>query len=175
MNNDNPDIVKIPLSKQGKHKGKYEAIVSIEDVDLSEFNWSVLPNKKIRYAARATSRTEGKQKILLLHRVIMERMLGYPIPDGMQVDHIDGNGLRNTRDNLRLATNPENGRNRRKNTNSTSGYKGVYWQEKAKKWHARIMVGGEHKYLGLFDTPEEAYAAYCEAAKKYHGEFANFE
>lgn len=62
--------------------------------------------------------------------------------------------------------------NRRKNLNNTSGYKGVVWFPKTKKWRARIGLNGERISLGLFSTREEAHAAYRAAAERLHGEFA---
>ena len=76
------------------------------------------------------------------------------------------------KDYLREATRSENKCNSFMYKNNTSGYKGVYWQKSAQKWHARIWSNNKLEYLGLFDSPEEAYAAYCKAAEELHGEFA---
>src|ERR1043165_3940616 len=99
-------------------------------------------------------------------------MIGRPLEKHELVDHIDGNGLNNRRSNLRLATYAQSSMNRGRNIKNSSGYKGV--DLKDGKWRAEIQVSRKKVYLGRFSTPEEAYAAYCEAAKKYHGEFANF-
>jgi hypothetical protein len=88
------------------------------------------------------------------------------------IDHIDGNPTNNRLDNLREASHTENSRNRRIQSRNTSGFKGVYWNKAARKWHAQIHTDGRNKHLGLFVTAEEAYAAYCTAAKELHGEFA---
>ena len=92
-----------------------------------------------------------------------------------QIDHINGNPDDNRLCNLRDSSQAENTCNRGKSSNNTSGYKGVTWHKKAKKWLAQIGANGQHYYLGLFDTAEEAHAAYCEAAVRLHGEFARFE
>lgn len=91
------------------------------------------------------------------------------------VDHIDGNGLNNTRVNLRVANSTENARNTRLRKDNTSGFKGVTWHKKNRKWRAVIKVDGGQKHLGMFDTLEAAYAAYCKAALHYFGEFARLE
>ena len=115
------------------------------------------------------SGTKDGLKNKLLHRIIMGE------PDGKEVDHINGNTRDNRRENLRLCNRAENGRNRGKLSNNTSGFKGVSWNKETDKWRASIMVGdGKQKHLGYFDDPETAYQSYCLAATKYHGKFAHF-
>jgi hypothetical protein len=165
------DFITIPLSKTGKHAGKYEALVSIEDADLANFNWSVMQDK---YAHRKIL-IDGQFVKPRLHRVIMERMLGHPIPAGIEVDHINRNGFDCRRENLRLATRAQNAVNRRKQSNNKSGYKGVSWSKSANKWVAQIAFERQRQILGYFDTPEAAFEAYCKASDNLHKEFARFE
>ena len=93
-------------------------------------------------------------------------------PPGAEVDHIDCNKLNNLRSNLRLCTKSQNQHNRAKQKNNTSGYKGVHLQKRTGKYRAQIKLHGKRKILGLFSTPELAYAAYCSAAVQLHGDFA---
>jgi HNH endonuclease len=93
-------------------------------------------------------------------------------PDGMEVDHINGDGLCNLRENLRVCTKAENMRNRGKQINNTSGYKGVYFNKHAKKFSAQIKLYGKAIYLGLYDSPVEAARAYDAKARELFGEFA---
>jgi hypothetical protein len=86
------------------------------------------------------------------------------------VDHINGVRDDNRWTNLRLATRAENLRNMKAKTNKT-GLKGVYLN--AGRYTARIRHNYTSHYLGRFDTPEEAHAAYRKAADALHGEFAN--
>lgn len=60
-------------------------------------------------------------------------------------------------------------------SSNTSGYKGVSWHKKRKKWTAEIQADGRRKYLGLYTTAEEAHQAYQDAAKALHCEFARTE
>lgn len=106
-----------------------------------------------------------KYKRQYLHRYIMDA------PDGMQVDHIDGNRLNNTRSNLRVCTNMENNHNKPKRNSNKSGYKGVH-RVKSGRWCAQITANYKCRSLGVFDTPEAAALAYNKAARELHGEFA---
>lgn len=176
MNDDTSNHVVIPLSKTGKHAGKYTAFVSPEDADLAEYNWCVrayYKNSKTEYAYRNKSRSQGNNRIVYIHRVIIERILGRPPVKGEEVDHIDGNGLNNTRDNLRIVDRTKNQMNIKLRTDNKSGYKGVSLRKANQKWIATIKVNRKQIYLGQFDTPEEAHAAYCEAANKYFEDYAN--
>jgi hypothetical protein len=96
------------------------------------------------------------------------------IPAGMTIDHINGIKGDNRIANLRLATDCQNSCYRPRKSDNISGYKGVYQRENG-RYRAVITVNKSRRSLGTFDTKEEAYAAYCEAARKLHGEFARLE
>ena len=93
---------------------------------------------------------------------------------GAEIDHIDGNPSNNAIANLRLATSSQQKQNKRVQSNNRSGLKGAFYHacRKGKKWRSQIKVGDKLIFLGYFHTPEEAHAAYCEAAREYFGEFA---
>ncbi len=94
------------------------------------------------------------------------------------VDHKDGNGLNNQRNNLRIATRGQNGSNRRPKGGS-SGYIGVSMlvirsgKNTYQYWRASIQKGGVKEYLGLFKNKVDAAKAYDKRAIELHGEFAN--
>jgi len=88
------------------------------------------------------------------------------------IDHIDENPRNNRIANLREANCSENQRNRGAQRNNSSGYKGVS-RTCDGRWRAFINHHRKKIYLGQFDTPEKAHAAYCAAAKDLHGEYAN--
>jgi hypothetical protein len=87
------------------------------------------------------------------------------------IDHIDGNPLNNRISNLREATSFENQKNRAKNLNGTSRFKGVTWHKRDCKWVAQIGLGGKRVHLGYHDTEEDASNAYETAALRHHGKF----
>ncbi|KWN80831.1 hypothetical protein WM24_23635 [Burkholderia ubonensis] len=113
-------------------------------------------------------RVDGQRKTILMHREVMRLMPG----DKRVVDHINGNRSDNRKSNLRICTNAENQRNRGKNKNNTSGFKGVTFHKFSRLWKAMIKVDGKDIFLGYYRTPEEAHEAYCSGAEKYHGRFA---
>ena len=89
----------------------------------------------------------------------------------LHIDHINGDGRDNRIANLRCATRSENLCNKPVRRDSTTGLKCVF--PKRNKFYSQIVKNGRTWNLGSFDTPEQAHAAYCEAAHELHGEFAN--
>jgi hypothetical protein len=171
MTNDtpNPSVIQIPLTRG------YTAIVSLQDADLARFKWSTRINGKYTaYAAhlRKDPTHPRGQSLLLLHRVILERVLNRKLVKGEIVDHINGDGLDNRRENLRLATYNQNTLNSKIQSRNTSGYRGVSWRKCANKWIAKIVVNGKNLYLGLFTDKHQAAVAYNKAALEHYGEFA---
>lgn len=168
-------VIEIPLSKRknSKHGGKYVAIIDDCDADLALLNWKAQLSKRSLTIYAQRSLNPGSQ---FLHRVILSRVLGREITDDEFVDHVDRNGLNCTRENLRLAIKGQNQKNVGKTSRNKSGYKGVRRVARQRfEWGAQIQVDGKQINLGVYETPEEAYQAYCEAAIKYHGEFANLD
>lgn len=101
------------------------------------------------------------------HRVIWILHNG-DIPEGMQIDHINGCGLDNRIENLRILSVIENNRNKRRSSRgSKSGFTGVTFDRSISKWKAHIEIAGNHKHLGNYDSPEDAYLARREADRLY--------
>ena len=86
----------------------------------------------------------------------------------MQVDHINRKRDDNRLSNLREANNRENAQNMGVFVTNKSGYTGVCWNKKDKRWKAQICVNKKVNFLGYFDTPEEAHEAYKTAKAKLH-------
>jgi hypothetical protein len=87
------------------------------------------------------------------------------------IDHIDCNKTNNKINNLRLSTHSENQKNRPKQKNNTSGYKGVCFDKRFKRWCAGATLNYKKIYLGSYSTAEEAHEAYVNFAKNNHGDF----
>lgn len=97
-------------------------------------------------------------KIYRAHRIIWEMFNG-PIPEGMQIDHVNHIRCDNRLVNLGLVTHKENGRNVSRQKNNTSGITGVHWDKNRSKWHAQIKYKGKIYGLGRFDDFFEACCA----------------
>lgn len=136
----------------------------VDDGDAAavlKYKWSATECSRGRfYAHRKVDR-----RSVYLHRFIMR-----PGP-GLEVDHIDGNTLNNSRSNLRVCTHAENAKNIKRKKNNSSGYTGVSWCKNYGKWEAYIWLG-KKVGLGYFDNPRDAALAFDVAAKKHRGEFA---
>ena len=147
--------------------------------DTGIFAWRVTRNNRTAKENKIAGSTySGYVRIQIngrhyrAHRIAW--LLTYGHWPNNQIDHIDGDRSNNRISNLREATNSQNSQNRKLSIANTSGYKGVYWHAQTSKWQARIMINGRGKHLGLFDSAKEAHAAYCIAADRLYGEFANY-
>lgn len=135
---------------------------------LSKYKWSVYPARSTFYAYRKVCGKNGEKRTQIrMHRMILE------VKDGRLVDHINGNGLDNRRNNLRMCTTSQNAFNRGIPMTNMSGYKGVSFEQQTKKWRAQICINGKRIKIGRFEDKKQAAIAYQEYAKKYHGEFYN--
>ena len=149
---------RIPLNQ-----GHFALIDSEDEPLVSKHKWRASrKNGKNWYVVSNSKRVHKR-----MHRLIMNA------PDGVDVDHRNGNTLDNRRSNLRFANNSQNQANRHKlNTLNTSGYRGVTLHKQTQKWQAQIKVNGKYNYLGLYSSLEEAAKAYDSAATWYFDEFA---
>jgi hypothetical protein len=138
--------------------------------EINSFKWYAFWNKlgNCFYAARVVKYSDGKRRIMFMHRQIK----GLQDGDPREADHEDHlRTLDNTDDNLRIVDKWQQAQHRRKRRDNTSGYKGVQLCNGG-RWRATITVRGRRIHLGYFSTAKAAYAAYCQAAMEYHGEYA---
>jgi len=144
------------------------AIVDPDDYQkLSPYHWQLFENKsKNYYAVRIDN-----GRFIKMHRVIMNA------PLGKIVDHRNGEGLDNTKRNLRFATCAQNNYNVKRTKKGSSKYRGVSRHKGMNKWMAYISYNCKKIHLGYFENEEDAARAHDYAAVIYHGDFAvlNFQ
>lgn len=136
-----------------------------------EFHWLVKPASRVHIGNRAGSRETERGywvigiagKLYKAHRLAWLYVYGvFP----KHLDHINRNPTDNRIKNLREATKLQNSGNSK---TRRAGLKGAYWHKPDRKWTSAVAG----KWLGNFNTEQEAHAAYCKAAKKVYGEFFN--
>ncbi len=143
------------------------AIVDAFDYErLSSWKWYAERNGNTWYARRNVRLKDGTRSAVYMHREILE------VDFTEEVDHRNRNGLDNRRANLRIATKQQNSCNRSAPITNTSGFKGVSWHKRHRKWYAHINIEGKRKHLGHFESAKEAAEAYDRAAMEKYGEFA---
>lgn len=176
-----PNIYFVPCGRLGileicrKISLTRKQLVLISILDFAEYSarnlYASWNTDTQSYYAKFDRKRDGVKKCVPLHKAIYERAFG-PLPPGKIADHRNKISLDCRRSNLREADKSDNMHNSGIRRNNTSGYKGVCWNKRARKWKAQIMVNRIHIDLGFHATPEKAHIAYCKAAEKYHGEFA---
>ena len=143
-------------------------LVDDEDYEkISAFNWLAHKSKNNNtYYARVTINKNGKRFMASMHRVLLG------IEDSqIEVDHINGQGLDNRKENLRVVTRQQNNLNTGLRKDNRVGFKGVSRNSYGVGFRARIAYMGKDIYLGIFDTAKEASDAYEMKAKELFGEF----
>lgn len=148
----------------------YQTIIDVEFLnEVIGKHWYILNNKKKPIVVSSEKRT-----LIYLHRFIYQ--LAHPTIQDIQITHI-GDSLNNTRANLTTITNQNKQKNVKPNCRNTSGYKGVYFHKKAKKWACYIHLKKTNKnvHIGLFDNKHTAAWVFDDKAIELgQNEYLNF-
>ena len=136
-------ILLIPITNQFKTNPEYYAKASLEDKDkLLQYTYSIHNGRSTKYAI--------SNKRILMHALVIDKK----IPIGKNIDHIDRDGLNNTRENLREITNSANGQNRDKTPGCSSQFIGV--NKKSNKWVSNITIDKKNVYFGMYEKEIDA-------------------
>lgn len=138
------------------HEEIARTIIDLEDMDkVKSIKWSIDKEGYIR-----------NTKVGLLHRFLIDA------PNGKVVDHTNHNKLDNRKVNLRVCTQQQNIRNMNKQRRDTSSiYKGVSYHKQKNKWSVQIYINNKIKYIGCYESEEEAGRAYDREAIKHYKQF----
>lgn len=137
----------------------------IDDDDfevIKNYKWVTL-NSRGRLYAISSWYENGVKKHILMHRLILG------VEKGMCVDHIDGNGLNNKKENIRICSHGENMRNSKPRKHSQTGIRGVRFD--FGKYFGRVYFN-KKRYQKVFSNIEDAAKWASEKRKELHGEFA---
>ena len=140
------------------------AIIDEQDFDrINQYKWRsvILGKSKTPYAV-----SSHFGRTVYMHRLVMNAH------KETVIDHIDGNGLNNSRDNLRFVTYSQNNMNQPIRCDNTSGHKGINWCKDREKYQVYINIDRKRKSLGRYKTLEEAIYVRDQAAKVHYGEYA---
>ena len=153
---------RIPLTK-----GYFATVDSEDYAELNKSSWQCQINDGGKLYGVRVENHNGKKKKVYMHRQIMK------CPVGLVVDHINGDSLLNTKENLRRATTQQNTFNRL-SFFGASKFKGVTWDRRTRKWRARISFRNKNRHIGYFsfECEEQAAEAYDERAFELYEEFA---
>lgn len=131
---------------------------------LNSYNWCCMYTGK-PYAVRGKQYRKKKRTIKMAGEIMQP-------PDGMVIDHIDGNSLNNQKSNLRICTPQQNSVNRKAHHGGSSQYIGVSWDRHAHKWVAQFMFKGKQMHLGYFKDEEKAAKIRDQKVFELLGKFA---
>lgn len=152
------------------------------DENTGRFTWRVITNNRMKVGQTAGAMSpRGYIQIMIdrssykAHRLAWLYVHGEWPPH--HIDHINRNPLDNRIANLRRATNAQNAMNTKLSSNNRSGYKGIWWSARMKKWGAQIGArtrtsSCDSKHIGYFPTKEAAVAARRIIMGQLYGEFA---
>lgn len=159
---DGQTALKIPLTQ-----GRFALIDPADYEIVRTRSWVLYRGRHGNLYARAFDCVrDGRKHHISMHKAIMRT------PPGMEVDHINGDGLDNRRTNLRLCTHQNNMRNMKPGRPASSRFKGVAWYRRDGRWRAYLVIDAKQTHLGYFDDETEAAHAYDRAARRHFGAYA---
>lgn len=150
--------------------GRYTFVSDHRYEELRKYSWLELGIGGYIYRREYHGYRENIQKYTQTY--MQRQIMGLSVSDLINVDHINGIKRDNRDENLRLATDSQNGANRKISSHNTTGYKGVKWRDDYQSYYAYIKVNDKWLHLGAFDDPVIAAHCYDNAARKYFGKFA---
>lgn len=143
-------------------------IVNKKTVTIDAEDWPKIKKKNWMIAGDGRVFHYQRRKGLPLCHIALHRFID-STPKGIEIDHINRDIYDNRKANLRRCSRTQNEWNK---PQLTGRFKGVSFEKRRNKWHAKIRCKGKQYFLGYFDYEIDAAKAYNEKAKELHGEFA---
>ncbi len=143
-------------------KTNIATLIDDEDYDrVVKYKWHLSKRNNLKYAVSS----RGTNNYIKLHRLILDAK------ENQLIDHINGNGLDNRKENLRFCSSVQNQMNTKIRKDNTSGHRGVMWNKRDKKWRAVIRINKKQTLIGKSYSKLEAIKMYDKKAKELYGEF----
>jgi hypothetical protein len=139
------------------NNGKLERI----DLRRTDGKWKVVDNKKNHTGGYCQVGFNGR--MIKYHVIIWILSTGKDIPEGMDIDHINGNEIDNRIENLRLVTRRQNQQNRK--THRAGRLVGASYRKGHNDWKSQIEIDKTCITIGYYKTEQEAHEAYKIACK----------
>ena len=159
------------LKMLGKRKGNIYNLSGVFGIGYTsntnkEFYFDLEDYKKIEiYTWREKDKgyieTATNGKFIYLHKLLV---------DGKIIDHVNRKRYDNRKENLRPCNNFINSVNKTKQSNNSSGFVGVWWDDKNNKWYSVLVEHGNHHFLGRYISKDEAIKQRLLAELRYFGE-----
>ena len=144
------------LAEIGLTQGKHTLVNQSDPSLIEHFNWYYADG----YAAVAVE-VNGKTEKIRMHQLLLDTGFMVGKGQGNVVDHMNRDKLDNRRDNLRITSQRDNGKNK---SNNSSGLTGVYFDKSKDRWRAYTRLAGKRIHRGYFDDQLTAAAAYQQAS-----------
>lgn len=134
---------------ESKKFGNLGILIDTEDYEkLKNYYWFIEKGGSSFYA-KTDILENGKYKKVFMHRLIKD------CPTNRVIDHRNGNGLDNRKQNLKICTSKINSQNTKLSARNTTGYRNIHFLKNSGKYEVSVA----HKWLGRYTTIEEAINA----------------
>lgn len=157
------NVTKIIINS--KKYGLKHVLVDTDNIErIKQYTWFLKPTTQEN---KFYVQTKINKKNVYLHRFLTD------CPNGLMVDHQNGNAFDNKICNLKICTSKENQENRlnSQKNNKSSGIRGITWHKKTNKWQVKICHNYKHFHIGLYSKIQDAEQAAINARREY---FTNY-
>ncbi|NCH77582.1 HNH endonuclease signature motif containing protein [Cronobacter sakazakii] len=140
------------------------------------FKWKVKAGPCSPGSLAGSYNSHGYRLISVNHQRYFAHRLAWlffygELPDGFDIDHINGIRDDNRISNLRLATRSQNNMNSIVSSKNKSGCRGVCFHKRDKLWHARVFVGRKAVAFKTFKDKDDAVEFVTSERAKIFGNY----
>jgi hypothetical protein len=145
---------------------KIITLIRGRNAQIDDDDFEMVSSMKWYFDGKYAINTTPGKKTIRMHQLVMRSL------PGQVIDHKNGDGLDNRKENLRFCARFQNSWNMKIHKHNTSGIKGISWCKETQSWHAQFQHCRKKINLGCYDRIEDAEKIYAETTRKLRGEFA---